>query len=258
MKPTKIEGIINPDGTPGYSWSPFIGCLNSCPYCWARKCLARSKCELCRKFTPHYHAERMDQPYTLKRPSTIAVCWMGDVWRYSALAKVLNEKGSKWGLHRSGLVGIMGELKQHTFLCLTRQPISYLCFCTTPPHPMAFSENVWLGVTVTCQEDVDRIGPDFAGIDHPQKFVSYEPMLGEIRDWGKMGRIGWLYMGARTDGRGRVKMEPDISWLVSARRAASDCGAKVWEKRSLSYLAAENMVELGGLELRKETPWLEI
>jgi len=36
-----------------------------------------------------------------------------------------------------------------------------------------------------------------------------------------------------------------------------DCGAKVWEKDSLGCLVAENMVELGGLELRKETPWLK-
>jgi protein gp37 len=251
MNRTRIEGVVNADGSQGYAWNPFVGCLNSCPYCWARKCLARSKCELCRKFTPHWHAERMEQPYTLKKPSVIAVCWMGDVWRYATGENVLNEDASDFACHRMALVGIMDQLKRHTFLCLTREPREYKCACTVPPmgHDIPFTSNVWLGVTVTCQEDVDRIGPDFAAVDHPNKFVSYEPMLGEIRDWGKLGKFGWLYAGMRTDGRGRVEpFNPEKArWrLKQALIAARERKAKVWLKDSLGMIIDR---------LRKETPW---
>ena len=248
MRHTKIEGIVNPDGTPGYSWNPFVGCLNGCSYCWARKCLARSKCELCRKFTPHWHAERMGQPYALKKPSTIAVCWMGDVWKYWDAAD--------GDLTAGTLRAMMANLKKHTFLCLTREPIYYRDY-----WKRLFTDNVWLGVTVTNQEDVDRIGPDFAAVDHPNKFVSYEPMLGEIRDWGKLGRFGWLYMGALTDGRGRnvpLKIEnckfQIVKWTTQGLVAARERGAKVWAKKNLDAF------EFGreGDQWAKETPWLKV
>jgi protein gp37 len=120
---------------------------------------------------------------------------------------------------------------------------------------MAFSKNVWLGVTVTCQEDVDRIGPDFAGIDHPNKFVSYEPMMWKIRDWKPLGKFGWLYMGALTDGRGHIlstKEEGLACWVLRGEEYAREIGAKIWEKESLKHIAIAD-----GARVFKETPWLK-
>ena len=37
MNHTLIEWVKNPDGTQGYTWNPITGCLNGCPYCYARK-----------------------------------------------------------------------------------------------------------------------------------------------------------------------------------------------------------------------------
>ena len=37
MNRTTIEWVKNPDGTQGYTWNPITGCLNGCPYCYARK-----------------------------------------------------------------------------------------------------------------------------------------------------------------------------------------------------------------------------
>ena len=124
MNKTKIEGVVNADpgsksgadSTQGYAWNPFVGCLNNCSYCWARKCLARSKCELCRKFTPHWHAERMDQIHRLRRPSVIAVGWMGDIW---------NNGWMDQGDHIVELVCGMMIAYQHTYLLLTRHPKNY-------------------------------------------------------------------------------------------------------------------------------------
>ena len=37
MQKTKIEWVKSPNGKQGYTWNPITGCLNGCPYCYARK-----------------------------------------------------------------------------------------------------------------------------------------------------------------------------------------------------------------------------
>lgn len=250
MTRTRIEGVVNADGSQGYALNHFVGCEGGCPcwyipYCWARKCLARanfssSSCILCRRFTPHYHPERLGDFKKLKGANTVAVGWMGDIWAYSGLTDPL------WLDMMHPLI-VASHMGRNTLLFLTQNPRGYL----DAEKAYCFGPEAWLGVTVTSQADVDRIGPDFAAVDHPNKFVSYEPMLGEITDWGKMGRFGWLYMGALTDGRGRnvpLKIEnckfEILKWTTQGLIAARERGAKVWCKKSL------------GEGWAKETPWL--
>lgn len=38
---TKIEWVVNPDGTKGSTWNPVFGCQNQCTYCYARKIALR-------------------------------------------------------------------------------------------------------------------------------------------------------------------------------------------------------------------------
>ena len=46
MQRTKIEWVVNQDGTQGYTWNPMTGCLHKCSYCYAKKIANRFKDDL--------------------------------------------------------------------------------------------------------------------------------------------------------------------------------------------------------------------
>lgn len=243
MNRTRIEGVVNADGSQGYALNHFVGCKRGCPYCWASKGLRRSMmmlrssvCLNCQTFFPHWHPERLVDFKKLKGANTVAVGWMGDIWAYSGLTDPL------WIDMMHPLI-VASHRRRNKLLFLTRNPKGY----RDAEKAYRFGPKAWLGVTVTCQEDVDQIGPDFAAVDHPNKFVSYEPMLGEIRDWGKLGGFGWLYMGNLTDGRGKV-LESHPNWFIAdVIKAGRKVGARVWTKDTI----------LDPRMRVKETPWLK-
>lgn len=74
----------------------------------------------------------------------------------------------------------MSFAKQHTFLILTKRPERMLQFfqeweSTSWPLP-----NVWLGVTVENQDQVDKRIPILLQVPAAIRFVSVEPMLGPV------------------------------------------------------------------------------
>ena len=78
--------------------------------------------------------------------------------------------------------------------------------------------NVWVGVTAEDQQRADERIPLLLKIPAAVRFVSVEPMLEEIDDFG-MTRFDWLICGGET-GPGARPM--DISW---ARRLRDRCAA---------------------------------
>lgn len=233
MTRTWIEGVVNADGSQGYALNHHVGCDRRCPYCWAKLCLQRSQCPKCRAFVSHWHPERLEAFKKLKGANTVAVGWMGDIWANTV------SMGQFWVdmMHPLFVASHMGR---NTLLFLTREPKGYL----TALSCYNFGPEAWLGVTVTCQADVDRIGPDFAQIQHPNKFVSYEPILGEITDWSKLGPFGWLYTGMLTKGKCNLSNEEAACFAMDVIAHAHKIGAKVWAKNSL------------GEDWVKQTPWL--
>jgi len=109
MQKSKIEWCT-------HTWSPVTGCLNNCPYCYARKIAQRFgghshdknmqpiglKCEIGLQtldeplynkqagkltkapfpwfFTPTFHKYRLDEPVKRKKPANIFVCSMADLF----------------------------------------------------------------------------------------------------------------------------------------------------------------------------------
>jgi len=166
-------------------WSPFVGCLNHCSYCapsfqaqlkrWAKK-----HCEKCYQFKPHFHIERLEQ----KLPRTgymqfIFTCSNGDI-AYCPT-----------GFLERIIARIRAE-KDKTFLIQSKTPHTF--------NRVKFPRNVILGTTIETNRHHIHVSKmwtgrrwrysdisnaphpserilDFAKVEHPNKMLTYEPIL---------------------------------------------------------------------------------
>ncbi|MEM3579265.1 MAG: DUF5131 family protein [Candidatus Bathyarchaeia archaeon] len=180
MNRTKIEWT-------DYTWNPITGCKHGCWYCYARKLTQRFKKNFPNGFEPTFHPERLKEPWQLKKPSKIFVCSMSDLfapwtpqeWREQVMDSIL-------------LCPIA-----HTFQLLTKNPERI---------PLAvYPKNVWLGATVTCDDDwhnIEEIKKRVAGV----RFVSFEPLLGKLPFFVSLKGLDWIIIGKLTGSR-KIKLE---------------------------------------------------
>jgi len=215
MNKTKIEWT-------DYTWNPVTGCLNNCPYCYARKIATRFKGTKTwpRGFEPTFHPERLDEPRHLKKPSKIFVCSMGELF-------------GKWVPDHwfFAVLDVIEGCPQHIFQILTKFPKEgsekwYL-----------FPENVWLGVTIDSQHALQQ-AIWLSCFEVGKKFISFEPLLERIY-YGhsfstKRHRIDWVIIGGLTK-RGRVVFSPPYEWVDLIIKQARRGHTKIWVKENALY-----------------------
>jgi protein gp37 len=234
---TKIEYL-------DYTWNPLVGCSGvGCAVakvCWAKGQAKRRKhdCDLCYRFVPHAHPERLEEPFHVKKPSRIGVCFMGDLYcqDQERIFEVLD---------------VMRKTPQHTYVSLTKQArVMHSFGCI--PLLTCFPENVWLGVSVNLKADLWRIEElkqtNHAGL----KFVSFEPLYEDIAKPGYVGSvrvqgvdlqgIDWVIIGAQK----RPELQPNREWVADLIMRARDAGAKVFLKNNLKCTAALAYLEQFG------------
>ena len=218
---TSIEWVVNPDGTQGYTWNPVTGCLNSCPYCYARKIANRFQGD----FKPKFHPERLNEPLKIKKPSTIFVGSMADMF-------------GNWVEHIwiEQILDITRKCQQHRFLFLTKNPNRYESFLIPP--------NSWVGYTATSTRECCF---DFRGKGN--FYLSAEPLLGKvyIKD-----NLRWVIIGALNSNgkpvlpdKGGTRKE----WVISLLCEADKYKIPVFIKDSLCELYPD-------LPRRREIPYL--
>jgi protein gp37 len=82
------------------------------------------------------------------------------------------------------------ENQKHIFIFLTKAPMNY--------KYNSYPSNVWIGTTLTSQEDLWRLS-ELEQINHPNKFISVEPLLDEIKL--PETDIKWCALGLQTKGK---------------------------------------------------------
>jgi len=220
------------------TWNPIVGCLNPrdvCAVhddCYARKTARRVGkmigCKKCEQFIPHTHFERLDQPLKRKKPTTIFVGSMADMWG-DFIPLQWYEK----------IFEVMRKAKQHRFLALTKNPARYLLLDLPP--------NLWCGVTVTGTTSslnlaevfmYSRIPPD------QKRFVSFEPLLedcaDEMRPLIEEMCFDWLIVGPLNKSkRGPVTQRAWVDRIIELGKAAGVCVTLKPECKKLGYTDAE-------------------
>lgn len=245
MQRTRIEWVKNSDGTQGYSWNPIKGlCPVDCKlpdgksYCYARRMYQRfgwdSKVELdgelfgsCQDaFAPNINVyEKLGR---IKSGSKIFICSTFELFHPSVF--------KKW---RDAIFQAIKEHSQHTFQILTKFPQNI---------DREMPENVWLGVSITKNEDVwrrNRLVTTGAKV----KFISFEPLLERLA-FALYPEIDWVIIGKLT-GHGD-KYNPKQGWVREIVKNAYLYDIPIFLKNNLKSIWGDNLIQEMPASRRKD------
>ncbi len=206
-----------------YTDNPVTGCLGPdgepCPHCYAQKIAERFRGSKAwpQGFKPTFHPERLNDPAKIKKPQTVFICSMADLFGDWVPDEWIRE-----------VMNACGRAPQHTYIFLTKNPERYLRLKAS-----LFMGNKWFGTTVTSQEDYHRVMAIRSLPEWVNRFISFEPLLGEL-DLDLDG-IKQVIIGAQTN----PTIEPDHFWIAEIEQEADRVGAKVFCKDSLAYLQGD-------------------
>lgn len=207
MNKTKIEWT-------DFTWNPVTGCTRGCPYCYARR-MARRWGDT--DFLPTFHRDRVNppkNPASRKKPAKIFVCSMGDLfdplvpgeWIYSVYLA-------------------MCSAPQHTYQLLTKQP--------GRARGENFGTNVWFGVTVNRQSQLEDAIYHLSKVEAGVRYISFEPLLEPIWIPAYASEyLDWLIVGQQT---GPGAKSVDIEHAANIKRWADNYSIPVFIKNNCGW-----------------------
>ena len=274
------------------SWNPVTGCNHGCKYCYARRIEERFSTAMAMPdfellvpvdephpvyelsepvrhdfhgnkrepypygFQPTFHRYKLDEPQHWKKPRTIFVCSMGDMFG--------NWVPDEW---IKQLFEACEAAPQHRFLFLTKNPGRYCHLERAGIMPKG--DNFWFGATFDHSNWPGHDGPheipgrpttfalhgkmvhdagDFYYPAYPEKnrFVSFEPLLYDIG--AHIGSTGaqWHIIGAETGNR-KGKVATQREWVEHI--------VEYSDKNHIPVFMKESLRGLMGDDFRQEFPW---
>jgi len=186
------------------TWNPVTGCTKisaGCKNCYAERMAKRLKAmgqpNYVNGFQVTMHEKASRLPLTWKRPQSIFVNSMSDLFHRDVSREFILQ-----------LFEVMNEAHWHRFQILTKRAGRLAQMNASLP----WSENIWMGVSVENRDCVDRI--DYLRhTDAAVKFLSIEPLIGAVGDIDLSG-IDWVIVGGES-GPGSRPM--DVEWVRDIR-----------------------------------------
>lgn len=160
-------------------------------------------------FQPTFHPFHLNEPLHWRKPQRIACCFMGDI----ACAK---------DDEINAILGVIQRTPHHRYYIWTKQARKLLGF--------KFPHNVWLGVTINCQNDIYRL---FELIDLEADIfcLSLEPLYESIEFPNELDLIDWIAIGAQTN----PVFQPKKNWVDDILFHADSLSIPVFMKDNLKY-----------------------
>jgi protein gp37 len=188
-------------------WNPVTGCTKvseGCRHCYAERMAKRLAGRYGYPPTPDQfnvtlHPDKLEEPLHWKKPARIFVESMGDLFHKDVPDDFIDD-----------VFNLMSEAFWHTFLILTKRPERMMCILENYSGYLNITKiwpNVWLGVSVEDQKTADERIPWLLKTPAVVRFVSVEPMLGEVNLTGNSDKEIWPWMLAKEDGHA-------IDWVI--------------------------------------------
>ena len=236
------------------TWNPVTGCLHGCQYCYARGIARRfGWCGYDEihdinepqkngigninpypyGFDPTFHRYKLDEPQHWKKPRTIFVCSMADLFG--------DWVPDEW---ITDVFEACGAASRHRYLFLTKNPQRYIELARKRILPAW--DNMWYGYSATREDQLWR----FHHADECpclNLFVSIEPILEPMQPcFSTHTPADWVIIGAET-GHRKGKVIPEKKWIDDIAMECEYSGRPIFMKESLR--------ELMGGDFRQEFPW---
>ncbi|MGM9508581.1 DUF5131 family protein [Larkinella sp. GY13] len=200
------------------TWNPTTGCDKlsaGCKFCYAEIMSRRLKAMGLEKYKKGFklalHADQINLPYTWKKPKTVFVNSMSDLFHNNIPLEFIQQ-----------VFKVMNDCPQHVFQVLTKRAEvleKYSPFLTWTP-------NIWMGVSVEDSRVIHRVD----GLRHSgaqTKFLSLEPLLGPIPDLNLSG-IHWAIVGGESGPKARPIKE---DWVQDIRQQCDAAGVAFFFKQ---------------------------
>jgi protein gp37 len=191
------------------TWNPVTGCTkisSGCANCYAERMALRLKAmgnpSYANGFSVTMHEDMIDLPLKWKKPQTIFVNSMSDLFHEDVPEQFIFR-----------VFDVMHRANWHLFQILTKRSKRMLELSTQLP----WMPNIWMGVTVEEQNYTYRI-------DHLRrtganvKFLSLEPLLGPISNL-RLNGIDWVIVGGESGPKSRPMKK---SWVIDIRNQCQE------------------------------------
>ncbi len=256
MNNTKIEWC---DST----WNPVTGCYNGCGYCYAKGIARRfglhgterdiekraldipaakagKKSPYPFDFEPTLHRYRLDEPQKLKKPRTIFVCSMADLFGKWVSDEWIEE-----------VLAACEKAPQHRYLFLTKNPQRYAELHKKNKLPLL--KNMWYGASVTNYLQAEQTNRALGNCQEANLFLSVEPLLEDITKYDSWVHLcfdnitGWVILGAETGNR-KGKAVPKNEWIDNI---IDDC-----EYNDIPLFMKDSLIPIVGKDnMSRDFPW---
>lgn len=200
------------------TWNPVTGCDQVSPGC--AHCYAKTFAERWTGIPGHPYEQgfdlrlwpqRLDQPLRWRRPRTIFVNSMSDLFHEGIPDDYVRQ-----------VFDVMGQAHWHTFQILTKRHERLADMAAR----LTWHPNIWMGVSIENRRFVHRA--DFLRrVPAAVRFISAEPLLGPLEGLD-LSEIHWLIAGGES---GFSHRPVRIEWLRELRDKCHDEGVAFFFKQ---------------------------
>jgi protein gp37 len=158
------------------------------------------------------HEDCLDEPVLWKRPKTIFVCSMSDLFHKDVPFEFIDK-----------VISIITRTPQHRYQILTKRAERMAEYFSTHTVPI----NAWLGVTVDVQSSKSRIDALRNIQNVPIRFLSCEPLLEDLGQLNLNG-IDWIIVGGESGRQARPMKE---EWVINIKNQVEVAGKAFFFKQ---------------------------
>lgn len=200
------------------TWNPVTGCTKvspGCEHCYAERMARRLKAmgqpNYRNGFRVTMHEHALDLPLGWKRPQTVFVNSMSDLFHEDVPVDFIRR-----------VFDVMQRADRHLFQVLTKRSARLAELAPQLPWPT----NVWMGVTVESCDYLHRVD-DLRRVPATVRFLSLEPLLGPLPDLD-LTDIDWVIVGGESGPGARTMAE---AWALDLRDQCHRAGVAFFFKQ---------------------------